>query len=197
MENKVQLSGRLIKLSKSSTSIHGVIEVQRSSGVCDQIPFITKKDIPDVDGWVTIKGKLQTKNKMGKDNRAHKFMYIWAEEITENSYMYDENSIEFDGVLVRKDVLRRTPKGKVILDAVLAVNDKGVSEYPSVILWEENACLVDQMDIGIILHVKGRFQSREYQKGEETKTAYEISVKTAEVVGSCFKKESVYAVEKQ
>ena len=190
MENKneVKLQGRIVRMECKDDTTKGIIEVERNSGVVDRIPFTTKHKVSIHADWVNVKGRLQTRNVKGKDGKKHKKMYIYADRISnqEIDYYCNKNEIEFFGTLVHKDVLRKTPKGKTVMDIIVAVNGEDGSQYPSVIVWGNVAENVDCLPIGTDLYIKGRFQSREYMKetenGIQVRTAYEISVLTAEVM---------------
>ena len=69
---------------------------------------------------------------------------------------------------------------------MLAVNRSyNKSDYIPCIAWGRNAKFAESLNVGDNLKIRGRIQSREYQKkiGEdefETKTAYEVSVSKLE-----------------
>lgn len=190
MENKneVIISGRLVSLSQDYTCTKGVIEVERNSGTIDKVPFVTKQKVSIHADWVHIRGELRTKNERGKDGKNHKKQYVFADRVILNEERENRNEVTIHGTLVHKDVLRETPKGKVIMDIVVALNN-GIglgSQYPSCIVWGLVAKKMIGVPIGTALLIQGRFQSREYMKeteqGIQVRMAYEISVKNAEVM---------------
>lgn len=187
-KNEVRLQGRIVHMECKDDTTKGIIEVERNSGVIDRIPFTTKQKVSIHAEWVKLRGRLQTRNSKDKDGKVHKHMYVYAERISnqEIDCHHSENEIEFFGTLVHKDVLRKTPKGKTIMNIIVAINDEDRSQYPSVIVWGNVAENVDCLPIGTDLYIKGRFQSREYMKetenGVKVRTAYEISVSTAGVM---------------
>lgn len=186
--NEVIISGRLVSLAQDYTCTKGVIEVERNSGIIDKVPFVTKQKVSIHADWVRIKGKLQTRNERGKDGKNHKKHYVFADRVILNKEKENRNEVTIHGTLVHKDVLRETPKGKVIMDIIVAVNEGiGLSSYyPSCIVWGSVAENTECLPIGTDLLIEGRFQSREYMKetehGVQVRMAYEISVKNAEVM---------------
>ena len=184
--NEVTLSGRIVRLSQVGLHTEGILEVERNSGAIDRIPFTTKQKVSIHADWVRMFGSVQTKNLKGSDGKNHKKTFVCADRIAIIEHSENKNEVEFTCTLVRKDCLRRTPKGKVVMDIVAAINDGNGSQYPSCIVWGSVAENVDCLDIGSELLVQGRFQSREYIKTteefEEVRVAYEISVKTVEVL---------------
>lgn len=181
--NIAQIEGQVLQVEKNGIMAAGIIGVERTSGVIDKVPFRTLDlDIQQGD-WVKFSGHIRTANVRDQFGKSHKKMFVWGRK-DDSSYAC-RNEIEFNGTLVHKDKLRQTPKGKTILDAVIAVNEEdGKSYYPAIILWGTPAEMVNNLPIGTKLHIQGRFQSREYKKvfqdGEEIRTAYEVSVRSIE-----------------
>ena len=75
---------------------------------------------------------------------------------------------------------RVTPLGRDICDLLLAVNRRsGRSDYLPCICWGSRAREAAEWTVGTVLHLEGRFQSREYLKlcgdGLKRRTAYEVS----------------------
>lgn len=106
-----------------------------------------------------------------------------TEEEEENS-----NSICLNGYICKQPVYRTTPFGREIADILLAVNRSyNKSDYIPCIAWGRNAKFAENLKIGDNVIIKGRIQSREYQKKIsetefENKTAYEVSVSKLECV---------------
>lgn len=185
-KNEVLISGRIVSMDQAYTCTKGIIEVERNSGVIDRIPFLTKQEISTHADWVSVRGKLQTRNRKGKDGKNHKKTYVFIEKINLEEEHKNRNEVTLHGTLVHKDVIRKTPKGKTVMDIVVAVNDDSGSQYPSCIVWGSVAENIECLPIGTQLLIDSRFQSREYMKETETgvhvRIAYELSVKTAEVL---------------
>ena len=100
------------------------------------------------------------------------------------------NSICLNGYICKKPVYRTTPFGREIADILLAVNRSyNKSDYIPCIAWGRNAKFAECLDVGDHVMVKGRIQSREYQKRlseteVESKTAFEVSVSRLEIAGN-------------
>ena len=90
------------------------------------------------------------------------------------------------GQICKPVIYRTTPFLREIADVLLAVNRRyGKSDYLPCIAWGRNARYLQDMKVGIGMHVIGRLQSREYKKvfedgTEEMRTAYEISCSAVE-----------------
>lgn len=183
MENKntAVLAGRLLSFSQGKSMNKGMIEVERRSGVTDKLPFMTTKNLEGLEGSMLImEGRLQTRNVIDKYGKSHKKTFVFVDEVYENKENLFLNEISVEGFIVHKDELRDTPKGKTIVDIVLAVNGYDGSQYPSCIVWGSSAEQISKLPIGSSVAASGRFQSREYQKetskGIKIKTAYEVSI---------------------
>lgn len=186
--NYVYVEGRATKVEKQEKELRGIIEVERTSGKVDQIPFrSTSLDIEE-GNWIGFTGILATENTRDQAGLSHKKMFVLGRRVLHTKGKFC-NEVEFNGVLVRKDVIRRTPLGRVVMDIVLAINgDNRRSQYPSAIVWESVAERANDLSIGTSVYVQGRFQSREYRKMTTTgvvedRTAYEISINSFEVLG--------------
>lgn len=100
------------------------------------------------------------------------------------------NSICLNGYICKPPVYRTTPFGREIADILLAVNRSyNKSDYIPCIAWGRNAKFAETLKIGDNIIVKGRIQSREYQKRIsetelENKTAFEVSVSGLEPAGN-------------
>ena len=170
--NKVVIEGYV--KSVNSQSSEAVLVVKRNSGINDYIPIKTYDQIEE-GAHISLVGSLNTKNIKDENGKSHKKMYVWGNVVDPtNTYI---NDVEFDGVICKKDVLRVTPQGRIIIDFIVAVNSGyRRSSYVSCIAWSGSARWVEDLEIGTKVHVKGRFQSRDYLKDNETRTAYEISI---------------------
>ena len=98
------------------------------------------------------------------------------------------NSISLTGYICKKPVYRTTPFGREIADILLAVNRSyNKSDYIPCIAWGRNAKFAECLNVGDKVSIKGRIQSRKYQKRlseteVESKVAYEVSVSRLETV---------------
>lgn len=107
------------------------------------------------------------------------------------------NSIYLNGYICKQPVYRTTPFGREIADVLIAVNRSyNKSDYIPCIVWGRNAKYAETLKVGDNVVIKGRIQSRDYQKKiseteVETKTAYEVSVSRLELVENVQPKEFV------
>lgn len=109
-------------------------------------------------------------------------------EVEEDEEHENSNLICLNGYICKQPIYRTTPFGREIADILVAVNRSyNKSDYIPCIAWGRNAKYAETLSIGDNVEIKGRIQSREYQKKVsedevETKTAYEVSVSRLEIV---------------
>ncbi len=121
-------------------------------------------------------------------------------EINEDEEYENSNSICLNGYICKQPIYRTTPFGREIADILIAVNRSyNKSDYIPCIAWGRNAKYAETLSIGDNVEIKGRIQSREYQKKiseteVESKTAYEVSVSRLEVVSRTYEKEEGYEI---
>lgn len=110
------------------------------------------------------------------------------EKIDDIASCENSNSIYLNGYICKQPVYRTTPFGREIADMLIAVNRSyNKSDYIPCIAWGRNAKYAESLKIGDNVIIKGRIQSREYQKKVsetevENKTAYEVSVARLELL---------------
>lgn len=187
--NEILISGCILDDLVLSHNYYGEnfyttkIECIRTSGNIDILPIIVSEKLVydrDIKGeYVFINGNIRTRNCDG-----HLCLYVFVEHIDilnipTTACRIDENSINITGFLCKKNGLRKSPGGRVLVDCVLALNRQyNKSDYVPCIVWGRNANYVDGLDIGTQLNIVGRLQSRSYTKNEEIKTTYEVSVQS-------------------
>ena len=99
-----------------------------------------------------------------------KEVYIPAEEAP------DEDVTMLDGFVARPPIVRQTPLGKTICDVIVAVNcPYQKSYYIPCIFWGSSAEMVGKLTVGSQIILRGRLQSREYEKDGKIHTTYEVS----------------------
>ena len=193
--NRVELRGVAEDAPLLSHVNHGcafyrfTLSVLRLSGQADKLPVIVPRPlllltpVSPGDG-VHITGQLRSfNNKSGQGSRL--VISTFAQTLTHDAGE-PLNRIFLSGVLCKQPALRRTPLGREICDMILAVNRRyGRADYLPCIAWGRNARYLQDMKVGIGMHVIGRLQSREYKKvfedgTEEMRTAYEISCSAVE-----------------
>ena len=168
------------------------IEVMRLSGKMDVIPIlVSEKLINPNENYIgktaEIVGFIHSYNLRIK-NENHLLISAFAKEIYIKESEEDVNEVYLDGYICKKPRYRVTKHGRDVSDIFLAVNRKhNKSDYIPCICWGKDAKFSGSMEVGTRLQIKGRIQSREYNKKIsedrfETKTAYEVSISQMEVV---------------
>ena len=126
-----------------------------------------------------VEGQLRSfNNKSGQGSK--RVISVLARTIVE-TLEEDRNCVHLTGALCKPPVLRRTPLGRCICDVMLAVNRRyGRADYLPCIAWGQVAVRVGQMQVGNVLALEGRLQSRQYTKVledcSEVRTACEVSI---------------------
>ncbi|MBQ3118708.1 MAG: single-stranded DNA-binding protein [Clostridia bacterium] len=140
----------------------------------------------DIGTRVEIKGQFRSYNNYsGEGSRL--ILTLFAREINLTDDECD-NEIYLNGYICKPAIFRTTPFGREIADILLAVNRSyGKSDYIPCIAWGRNAKFCENLPVGSNLRIRGRMQSRKYQKklDDETvveKTAYEVSVSKLELI---------------
>ena len=131
-----------------------------------------------------MEGEIRTRNAVIK-NQAKTYLEIRI-FVKEEPVVCDgeehSNTVFLKGTTCKKVVFRETPLGRKIADLLVAINRPfGKSDYLPCIVWGRNAIMAKCYEVGTKIEIKGRFQSREYQKKIEddvfeTRLAYEVSV---------------------
>lgn len=188
--NLVQLRGTAVGEPAFSHENHGQqfyrfpFSVQRLSGQADVLHVIATRDqllglLPLEGRRLAVEGQLRSfNNKSGCGSKLVISVFARILEPTEDE---DLNSIQLRGVICKPPVLRRTPLGRCISDMMLAVNRRyGRADYLPCIAWGQVAMITGRMDVGEMLALEGRVQSRVYTKVIEgcaqERTAFEVSV---------------------
>lgn len=157
--------------------------VSRLSGTEDTVNIVCSEDliavdIPDGSSMLKITGGLRTfNNKSGVGNKLLVFVYAHEMEFCEDE---PANEVSVTGTLCKRPSLRVTPLGREICDLLIAVNRPyGRSDYLPCICWGKQARVASDYEVGSIIRLEGRIQSRTYIKctdsGQIEKTAFEVS----------------------
>lgn len=194
--NRIQLVGTLRELPVLSHTNHErafyrfVLEVARLSGTSDLLPVIAAEDVlfsADLfqGECIAVTGQIRSFNSRAETGR-RLIISVFAESVTTTSLPH-ENELSLLGAICKAPVLRRTPLGREICDVMLAVNRHyRRTDYIPCIFWGRLARQTAACEVGTPLSLSGRLQSREYIKvlpgGNETRTAYEVSAATVELV---------------
>jgi len=160
------------------------LSVKRLSGAIDEIPVTIPGKLAataDLAVNVTITGQLRSYNKL-IDGTNRLIVTLFAQQIEPATRGDDtQNSVRLTGTLCKQPLYRLTPFGREICDMMVAVNRGfGKSDYIPCITWGRNGQWASHLDVGQRVSIKGRLQSRQYNKlldsGEyELRTAYEVS----------------------
>ena len=203
--NHLVLVGKITSDKKFSHEIYGEsfyifdLEVPRLSGNSDIIPItiserlILEKEL-EIGDKVAIEGQFRSYNSYENEkNRliltvfAKDIKYLSQEE-EEDSSQKVSNEVTLVGYICKKPIYRQTPFGREISDILLAVNRAyNKSDYIPAIAWGRNARFCQNIEVGTKVKITGRVQSRNYEKKFEdgttqTRTAYEVSISSLEIV---------------
>lgn len=212
--NHLVLVGKVTSDKKFSHEIYGEsfyifdLEVARLSGNSDIIPItiserlILEKEL-EIGDKVAIEGQFRSYNSYENEkNRliltvfAKDIKYL-SEEDEENSSEKVSNEVTLIGYICKKPIYRQTPFGREISDILLAVNRAyNKSDYIPAIAWGRNARFCQNIEVGTKVKITGRVQSRNYEKKFEdgttqTRTAYEVSISSLEIVNEEENKEVI------
>lgn len=156
-----------------------VLEMKRlNKNNSDKVNVYCKNDIQfNVGDKISVAGSFRSRT-VTDETGSHCNLYVQASSVEIMPQISDDiNSIELEGFLCKKPLLRKTLKGKTICDLLIATHRKnGKSDYLPLIAWRDVAEDISKFDVGAKLNLKGRIQSRTYLKNGEEKTAFEISV---------------------
>ena len=194
--NHIHLRGSLLSLPRFSHENHGkkfyrfTLEVPRLSGTADLLPIVAEERLiegldPEVGEMIDVLGQVRSHNVRTEGVR-HLLIFVFASSIVcEGGEPINECIVS--GPLCREPTYRRTPLGREICDAMLAVPRAfRRADYLPCILWGRTAQEISRCHTRDRIELRGRLQSRIYTKyvGETSveRTAYEVSALTASVV---------------
>lgn len=196
LRNTITLRGSLQALPEFSHENHGrrfcrfFLEVPRLSGAVDVLPVIAQEELvndidPSAGEMLTVTGQIRSHNLRTEGVRRLMIFVFAATVVAEDGEPINDAMVE--GHLCREPTFRRTPLGREICDAMLAVPRAfRRADYLPCILWGRTAQEVAACHIRDRIRIYGRLQSRIYTKlteeGALERTAYEISAMTAEVL---------------
>ena len=197
--NRILLRGDLLGMPEYSHENHGrkfyrfFLEVPRLSGAVDTLPVVAELTLLEgldlLQGErLTVQGQIRSHNHTDESGR-HLMIFAFANSIVMETGD-PVNDVTVEGLLCRQPTFRRTPLGREICDAMLAVPRAfRRADYLPCILWGRTAQLAAACRTRDRLRVCGRLQSRVYTKLTDTgpieRTAYEISALSAEILDDC------------
>ena len=132
-------------------------------------------------------GELRSYNKEVQGKSRH-YTTLFVREIKEENEATDDNHVELQGIICRQPGYRETPFGREICDFMLVIpRSGGRSAYIPCICWSMTARKISALEVGQMVNLRGRFQSREYQKvldngSVDTRQTHEVSCKHVDVV---------------
>ena len=198
--NQAVIAGEIISDFEFNHEVFGEgfyfvkLKVSRLSHSSDIIPLLVSERLIDVKQshigqFVEARGQFRSHNKQESDkNRVVLFLFAKEIEMIDSAENRNPNEIFLDGYICKEPVYRTTPLGREIADVLLAVNRAyGKSDYIPCICWGRNARYAGNLTVGSRIQLRGRIQSREYQKriGEGKvvdKIAYEVSASQMEYI---------------
>lgn len=196
MTNQILLRGSLKELPQFSHENHGrrffrfLLEVPRLSGAVDILPVVAEEHIigqldPSGGEMLTVTGQIRSHNTR-VDGLRRLLIFVFAAEVwAEDGEPLNE--VVLTGNLCKEPIYRRTPLGREICDAMLAVPRAfHRADYLPCILWGRTALEISQCHTRDTISIQGRLQSRVYTKltpeGQQERTAYEISALSAQAL---------------
>ena len=192
-ENQIVLRGDLLGMPEFSHENHGkrfcrfLLEVERLSGAVDTLPVVAREELLkaldlSLGIRLTAQGQVRSHNHTDESGR-HLMVFVFASDLwTEEGEPVNE--VTLTGLLCREPTFRRTPLGREICDAMLAVPRAfRRADYLPCILWGRTAQEISRCAVRDAIALHGRLQSRVYTKYldgiTQERTAYEISALTA------------------
>ena len=197
--NAVKISGEIVSDFTYDHEMYGegfykvFVQVTRISGNLDTIPVMLSDRIIDVNKnltgeMVAIEGEFRSYNKhlLGANKL---LLFVLCKKIEIVKYCMNEDEIFLRGFICKNPIYIKTPFKREISDLLIAVNRYyGKSDYIPCICWGRNARYAAGFEIGDEIVIRGRIQSRTYEKKIsdtefETRTAYEVSANMIEKIG--------------
>ena len=194
--NSITLRGSLAELPVFSHENHNrrfyrfALEVPRLSGTVDILPVIAEDILvesidPSGGEMLTVTGQVRSHNQYVDGVRRLMIFVFAASIVAEDGEPINDAVLE--GPLCKEPTYRRTPLGREICDAMIAVPRAfRRADYLPCILWGRTAQEVSACHTSDRIRIYGRLQSRVYTKqteqGSIQRTAYEVSALSAEIV---------------
>ena len=195
-ENQIMLRGDLLGEPEFSHENHGkrffrfLLEVQRLSGAVDTLPVVAREELlRDREMYpglrLAVRGQVRSHNHTDESGR-HLMIFVFACDLCPEDGE-PINEVMLTGLLCREPTFRRTPLGREICDAMLAVPRAfRRADYLPCILWGRMAQEISRCAVRDKIELQGRLQSRVYTKCVADqyveRTAYEVSALTAQAI---------------
>jgi len=192
LANRVMLFGEVNSQLVFNHDLYGerfysfILKVKRLSNYCDLLPVTISERLLGCNELqlgqeVCITGQLRSYNKY-IDGRGRLILTVFAKEISFDTILENPNYIVLRGYVCKPPIYRTTPFNREIADLLIAVNRAyNKSDYIPSIAWGRNAKFAQTLNVGDMITIEGRVQSREYEKvmengSIEKRVAYEVSV---------------------
>lgn len=200
--NTVTLIGEIVSGFTFNHEVYGEgfymvdLAVRRLSDQVDVLPVLVSDRLLDVSRdysgeTIQVFGQYRSYNRQERTKK-HLLLYVFAREIYFIRHdLVDatkSNSIYLKGFLCKTPNFRKTPLGREITDLLIAVNRPyRKSDYIPCIVWGRNARCAAGFEVGSVVEITGRIQSRDYQKriesgNVEIRVAYEVSVSNINLI---------------
>ena len=194
--NQITVRGQLVDLPEYSHENHGkrfyrfFLNIPRLSGNSDCLPVVAEErilDTIDLSGgnMLTVTGQIRSHNTRSGGSR-RLLIFIFAGTIVAEDGL-PCNDVILEGPLCKEPIYRRTPLGREICDAMLAVpRTFRRADYLPCIFWGRTAEEISVCHTGDRIQIVGRLQSRVYTKhtedGPKERVAYEVSALSAHIL---------------
>ena len=192
--NSIQIGGKVVREPEFSHEIFEekfykfYLETKRLSESNDELPVIISERLIDINELkigtlLKVDGQFRSYNQLN-NGRSKLVLSIFAKGIkkSDDEKILTLNDATFIGYICKNPIYRKTPLGREIADVLIAVNRSyKKSDYIPCILWGRNAKFCETLDVGSMVKLNGRIQSRKYEKKTENgeiipMTAYEVSI---------------------
>ncbi len=192
--NIVELGGKIVSEFEFSHELFEekfykfYVETKRLSDYSDKLPIIVSERLIDINDFnvgdtVYVSGQFRSYNQL-TNTKSKLVLSIFAKNIEkrDDESILTLNDATFIGYICKEPIYRKTPLGREIADVLIAVNRTyKKSDYIPCILWGRNAKFCEKVDVGTMVKLNGRIQSRTYEKKQEDgtslqKVAYEVSI---------------------
>ncbi len=114
---------------------------------------------------ISIEGNIRTfSTSLNGKNTVEVYVFTYFDSIDADII----NECLVQGRICKKSAIRTTKNGKHIIDFIIANNieadGKLLNIYIPCVAWGKTAKELDKLEVGTLLNVEGRLQSREYKK---------------------------------
>lgn len=193
MNNQITLVGAISSEFTYDHSLYGekyyriTLTVTRDSGTDDIIPVMVSERLINIGNYhvndcIVVIGQYRSYS-IHTEYKSKLVLFVFANSIETLNYSDNYNEAYLEGYITKPPTHRLTPNGREISDVMLGVpRAYNKSDYIPCIFWGRCAKYVSKLEVGDHIRVAGRVQSRNYDKGGDVMTAYEVSVNLVEVI---------------